>query len=911
MNIKNIRINGLSEPIGYYLESVHISWVMEATYLQKIKCQILVSLSKNFQNIIYQKEVLDHFENILLEITLKPRTRYFIRIIADDGENTIYEETYFETGKLQEKWKAKWIGTYEDNHPVMIKNFIIDKPVKNARLYIYGLGMYEAYLNGKKVGNEILTPYFHDYDTEYQYQTYDVTSMFIVNYTNNISILLGNGWYKGRFGMDGNEHLYGNEFALIAELHIQYENKESEIIITDETWNYKYSDIESDSIYDGEIYNHLLWDNVENNDKKVRLLSYDCNKLVERYSLPIIQKAQIDVQNVIKTSRGTYILDFGQNFAGYVQINTHLEKGTKICLRYGEVLQNNDFYNENYRSAKAEFVYVSSGNEEIVWPHFTYYGFRYVEVIGWSEPINKELFKGIVIYSDLKRTGYFECGHPQINQLYQNAFWGQCSNFVDIPTDCPQRDERLGWTGDTQVFAKTASYNMDTKAFYRKFLHDLSLEQNKLDGGIPNYFPNKGYLKGCSSIWGDAVTIIPEQLKRFYNNQEDYEKEYQMMKDWVDYLTKFCSQDYLINQTQQFGDWLALDGITEQSFRGGTDDLYLASIYYYHSTSILVEMSQLLEKPYQKEYKELQENIKTAILKEYFSLNGKLCIDTQAGYIAALYFGVYKDKNILIRDFLKRLRKDCYEIKCGFVGAPLLCQTLEKYNLQYLAMHFLLNENYPGWLYSVNLGATTIWERWNSLLPNGEVSGTGMNSFNHYAYGAIADFLYESVAGLKPTNQGFKKVVIKPILDIRVEQVRMKYESYMGDYVINWKIKEDGDVIFSCQIPYLCEADVYLDGYQKVIHLHAGEFHIQYHPSMDLRCIYNERTLINTLLNCKNARTIICDELPYLIDMAKNDKETQTLCLEDILNMPYLGFSRDKVCKTIERIKKVKYNEEI
>ena len=371
------------------------------------------------------------------------------------------------------RW-VEFISTKEEDrfHPVFIKKFSCPKGIKRACIYVTGLGLYEAYLNGRKIGDDFLAPFINDYRTRVQYQTYDTTDF--LEDENKIEILCGNGFYKGRFGYDGDVEYFGDRFGVIAEIHM-WDNTGSEIFVgTDHTWKYKGSEIASSDIYDGEVIDHMLWCEKENVLKPVEVVDFDKSKLVERYSVTVCSKEELKVKEIIKTPLGETVLDFGQNFTGYVSFDADFAKGTKIVLDFGEILQDDNFYNDNYRTAKSQFVYISDGRKENVRPHFTYFGFRYVRVTGWNGEITKKDFTGHVVYSDLDTTIKFESADEKLNRLFLNCIWSQKSNFLDHPTDCPQRDERLGWTGDAQVFAPTACFNMDTRAFYRKFLRILN-----------------------------------------------------------------------------------------------------------------------------------------------------------------------------------------------------------------------------------------------------------------------------------------------------------------------------------------------------------------------------------------------------------------------------------------------------
>ena len=926
MKVVNTKINGFDNPIGFELKEVSCSWVVEGTSSSKQEhAKIKVSLDESFSEIIYIKEGKD-LSSIgeLLEVELKPRTRYYYRVevVGDEGDSALSETAFFETGKMDEAWQAEWIGCKEEDdfHPVFTYNFSSKGKVKKARIYICGLGVYEAYLNGEKVGDEYLAPFLSDYKAELQYQTYPITDQ--LKHENNIKIYVGKGWFIGKFGLNSAKNIFGSRMGVIAEIHLEYEDGSTELITTDENWSYCGSDIEDSNIYDGEIYNRCLWDDRDNSLKPVEIIrpdredsnTYNMVKehLVERFSLPVIVKDEISVKEVITTPKGETVLDMGQNFAGFIEFKSELPKGSKVVLDFGEVLQEGNFYNENYRDAKSQFVYISNGEEEVVRPHFTYFGFRYVRVTGWVGELDPSDFTGKVVYSDLNRTGFIETSDEKINQLYSNCLWGQKSNFIDMPTDCPQRSERLGWTGDAQVFAPTASYNMDTRAFYRKFLRDLRHEQKRMDGGVPNYIPNTGDLGGTSSAWGDAATFIPNTLFNYYGNIEEMKTYYPMMKDWVDYVTEEAEKSgnkYLYSTGSHFGDWLALDGVTSQSFKGGTEDYYIASVYYYRSAEILSEMAARLGKFEEaEEYMVLSEHIKEAILAEYFTPTGRLAIDTQTAYIIALKFGVYKDKARVIEQFRNRLQKDCYRIKCGFVGAPLLCTVLSENGMEDLAYDFLFQEEFPSWLYCVNLGATTIWERWNSILEDGTISGTGMNSLNHYAYGSVMEFIYAHVAGIRAAEPGFRKAVIEPKPNMKFKYVKCQYDSVSGTYVSNWEIKEDGKVHVHVEVPFNAEATLILPRCEDPAkHLGSGSYDFEYMPTSDYRLIYHKETRLEQLKEDEEAMEILAEKLPAAVGLIKSgNPEMGSKKLEDLYQMGYMGFKPEDIKATIDELCKLK-----
>lgn len=905
MRIKNVRINGMENPTGFDFGTVCISWkVREASGKEQQNVKIEVSLTESFEEVLCVKEGKElNSAAEKLEFQQNAHTRYYVKVtVTDDkGETAVSEPAYFETGKMEEPWVGKWITIEKEDtfHPLFVKSFEAKKGLASARLYICGLGLFTAELNGKKVGDEVLTPYYSNYHDEEQYITFDITED--VKEQNELRVSLGNGWFKGKFGLNNQSNNFGDEFKLIAELRLVYEDGEVQVIGTDETWEYIGSDVEDDGIYDGEIINHLLWKEKENLPKKAVLTEAE-GKLVARYSLPVMEMEDMPVKEVIYTPLGETVLDFGQNFAGYVTFRNHLLEGTRIVFDHGEILQDGNFYNENYRSAKSQFVYVSDGRDELVRPSFTYFGFRYVRVTGWPGEAKEEDFTEKALYSKMDRTGYIETGHQGVNRLFLNALWGQKSNFIDFPTDCPQRDERLGWTGDAQVFSGTASFNMDTTAFYHKFLHDLRNEQVKYDGILPGVIPvldPNGPI--FSSVWGDIATILPMVVYEHSGNVETLRENYPMMKDWVDKITKedkARGQKYLYDFGNQLGDWLALDGRTEQSMEGGTDAYYIGSNYYAMSVQKTATAAEILGyKEDEAYYKDLYEKIKDAIIREYFTETGRLAIDSQTGYIVALYSGIYRDKEAVVAGLKARFYKDCYKLKGGFTGAPILCRVLAENGFEEDAFYFLMQEEYPGWMHCINLGATTIWERWNSVLDDGHLSGTMMNSLNHYSYGAIVEYLYRDVAGLKALEPGFKKALITPLMNGKLKYMNMTYDSAYGEYKVSWKVLKDGNVSVDIQVPFGCSAVIGLPFYEgEVTEVAAGSYHYEYRPTEDLRQRYNHKTMFKDMMHDPEAMKVIervSPMLMYFLSTGNQDYFYESL--QSLEKLSYMGFTREIV----------------
>ncbi|MDO4867143.1 MAG: family 78 glycoside hydrolase catalytic domain [Clostridia bacterium] len=915
MKIADIRVNGIREPLGFSLPHLSVSWkTVETASRKPVFSRLCVAEDLDFSKILFEKEAAE-LRSIGEDVglALRPRTRYHVRVeVKGDAGDAAVGESWFETGKMDEPWQAKWIGPAEgdDDHPAFFRGFSVPEGVVSARLYVTGLGLYEAYVNGEKAGDDLLAPFCNDYNAHVQAQTYDVTALMKAG-ENRLEIITGNGWYKGRLGYEGRSGVYGSRFQAIAELRLTLADGTERVIGTDETWQYRGSDFEATDIYDGECLNRLLWQGKENAGKPVVLMPE--KTLVDRYSLPVVVKESLPVCEVIHTPAGETVLDMGQNFTGYLEYTADFPAGTRITLDHGEILQNGNFYNDNYRTAKAQMIYVADGRRETVRAHFTYFGFRYVRVTGWPGEVRPGDFTGRVVYSDLDASMRFHSSHEKLNRLAQNALWGQRSNFLDMPTDCPQRDERLGWTGDAQVFSPTACFQMDARAFYRKFLDDLRVDQLKHGGAVANYLPNFGGMPSGSSVWGDIATILPMTLYDYYGDKADLRSQYPMMKDWLEWIFRQDQQNggqRLWNFGFHFGDWLAQDGVTPQSMKGGTDDFFVASMYYYASARKVERAARILEMGVDADrYGRLAEEIRAAILREYFSPNGRLCVDTQTAYLLCLNFGVYVDKDRLLEGLKQRFKKDCFKIKGGFVGATMMCRVLAENGLEDLAAHFLFQEGFPGWLHCVNLGATTIWERWNSVLDDGSISGTGMNSLNHYSYGSVMEYVFRDLAGIRPLEAGFTRVRFAPQPTWRLKELSCAYDSVSGEYASHWRVNDDGTLTVHFEVPFGCAAEAVLPGCDRVVELSAGAYEETYRPNVDYRLKYTMNSRLAEMKDDPEALAALKADLPGAWEMiASNDEEFMTMSLEELKTLFFRGFNPQMVAEGARRLLELKAN---
>ena len=833
MYISRLRVNHKKNPLGFNLAKIHWSWEVKAVCGKwAVETRIIVSESSNMEKLVYDSGVQEnyHENQMLVSFDLKPRTRYYwqVEVKDDKGDCAKSNPAWFETGKLQESWTAKWIGTEENEKrmPLLYKEFELKEKPESVRWHVCGLGLYEAYVNEKKAGREFLMPGYHCYDSFLEYQTLDVTELLSQG-KNKIAVLLGEGWYKGRFGFDGDyRNLYGNQKKCIGELHIRYANGQEECIVTDSSWKAEESSICENGIYDGEHIDETL----EHKMLSVEEIE-ETRPLVERFN-PRIHKVEEFQPVSVKQEDEALLLDFGETVTGWVEITGAFETGQKVMMQYGEVLQKGRFYRDNLRTAKAEFTYVSKGKGETIRPHFTYYGFRYVKIKGLN-PEKEYKFIAYRIMSDIERTGWVATDHDKVNHLLENTLRSQKCNFLDIPTDCPQRDERMGWTGDAGIFASTACFHMDSGSFFHHYMKNMQAEQEKCNGAIPFFVPrpkvkkeehtNPFYLDSGAAVWGDAATLIPWRLYQFYGDKAMLEEQYPVMKAWVDYeyeRTKENEIPYLWQNDRQLGDWLALDNGNINNPIGKTDSGFIASVYHYWSTKMVKEAAESLGLEESKVYAEREKEIRNAILNYYFP-DKKFCLEyTQTACALLLYLKLYPEgeREVITAKLAELLKKNNGHLNTGFVGTPILCMALSENGQNQLAYDLLLNEDYPGWLHEVNLGATTVWERWNSLEEDGSISGTGMNSLNHYAYGSIAEWIYRYMCGLNPSIGEAVKMTIYPMPDQRLKKAEGSWRSVFGKYVCAWNWKSEQEVVCNIEVPFNANARFILpDGTEEIL----------------------------------------------------------------------------------------------
>jgi alpha-L-rhamnosidase len=843
MLINRLRVNHIENPVGFLLNEISFSWIVEsAAGTRTAAAEVSIALDEAMRQTVFTSGRRGDIcgADYSPDFSPQPGTRYYwrVRIWDDAGDCGESETAFFEAAAEMEK--ASWIQSpfSADVQPIFRREVTIAKEVASARLYICGLGLYEAYLNGEKIGDEYLTPYYNDYNLWLQYQTYDITT-FLRPGANCLGVMLGNGWYKGRFGfVDKMDCLYGDTCRLIAELHIRYADGTADIIPTDTEWLSAPSPVIESSIYDGEVWDsrkeipHWAESGCGTAEFERAVISHaPTAPLTARLSLPVCIQEKIKPARLIRTGAGECVLDFAQEVTGWVEFTCSEPNGKEILLQYGEILQNGNFYNENLRTAKAEYRFISAGKPAYVRPHFTFYGFRYVKVQGISN-IDPDDFTACVLYSKMDKTGTIETSNPKVNRLILNALWGQKGNFLDTPTDCPQRDERMGWTGDAQVFSATACFNMYAPAFYKKFLYDMKLEQNTLGGSVPHTVPDVlGQIDRIlhkndkpseniavstnhgSCAWADVATVIPWNVYMAYGDRTMLRSQYENMKSWVDYVRRVdktrCGGKYLWTDGFHFADWLALDNFHKDSCFGATDPYFVASAYYYYSASLTAKAAEALGKNEDAAYYSgLAGRIKEAFIDEFYTRTGRLAQQTQTALALVLWLDLIPAgaRQRQIDALIKNLDEENTHLTTGFVGTPLLCPALCASGHADRAYTLLLNEDYPGWLYEVNMGATTVWERWNSVLSDGRVSDTGMNSLNHYAYGSIVEWMVKYMCGLNAAEPGYKRFTVKPYTDGRLDFAHLSYASAYGTIRAGWE-RRNGSIVYTLRVPFDTEAE--------------------------------------------------------------------------------------------------------
>jgi len=768
---------------------------------------------------------------------LESGARYYwqVRIWDASGNATDWSEpAYWEMGLLnQADWRASWIEPdFQDDInkpgpvPMLRRVFKLTGAIREARAYVTSHGLYEIQINGKRIGDQLFTPGWTSYNKRLQYQTYDVTSL-LQKGDNAVGALLGNGWYRGEIGFRGQRNQYGERLGLLLQINVTYADGRQDYVTTDQSWKAATGPILMSEVYHGETYDARLekagWASTAYDDHDwtgVKLATYQKDTLIAPAGPPVRRIQEIKAARILKTPAGDTVVDMGQNMVGWVKLKVNGPAGTTVTLRHAEVLdRQGNFYTENLRKAKATVRYTLKGSGiETFEPHFTFQGFRFVAVEGYPGELTPESLTGVVIHSDMTPTSEFETSSPLINQLQSNILWGQKGNFLDVPTDCPQRDERLGWTGDAQVFARTAAFNMDVAGFFSKWLRDVAADQYP-SGSVPFVIPDvigaPNRPAGGSAAWADAAVIIPWTMYLTYGDIRILEQQYPSMRQWVEYESKRAGDDYIWAGDPHFGDWLAF-ATTRPDYPGATTSKdFIATAFFAHSTDLLCRIARILGKDDDAaRYADLFARIKKAFNREYVTASGRVGESTQTSYAVALQFDLLPDdvRESAARKLAQDVR-DRKHLTTGFVGTPYLCHVLSRFGYLDEAYLLLNRTEYPSWLYPVKQGATTIWERWDGQKPDGTFQDKGMNSFNHYAYGAIGEWMYRVMAGIEidEAAPGYRHILIQPKPGGGFTSVKASHDSMYGRVGSAWQLK-DGRFDLAIEIPANTRATVRLPG---------------------------------------------------------------------------------------------------
>ena len=837
-----------------------LGWKLESDgrNIQQEAYELDIALDQDFCDCVYRSgKVMENASAQIMvkNISLKSMTKYFVRVKVWAGkEESCWAETFFVTGILNtQEWKALFITAENDEDAAnskgtyVRKDFCINGKVKEAFVCTTALGLYNFYINGKKVGQDELTPGWTSYRKHLCYQTYEVTDC-LKQGENAMGAILAAGWYKGKMGFDGlanTRNHYGDRTAFLAQMAVRYEDGREEIFVTDTSWTGEDAPVIFAEIYDGEIYDARKeipgWTEPGSNGGNWRAVSavdYDMNVLTAQGSGKVREMDEVPAKRIFTTPEGDTVIDFGQNMTGHIRVHARGKAGDVIELHCFEVLDaKGNVYLDNLRGAKEAMKYTFAREEEISYaPSFTFMGFQYAKIVSFPGKPEVENFTAYTLHTKMEKTGSFECSNQDLNQLAHNILWGLKGNFVDVPTDCPQRNERLGWTGDAQIFCRTACFLMNTYSFYRKWLRDVEADQTP-EGGVAHVVPdiitgNTGadwlLQQGSHSAaaWADVAVINPWTMYLTYGDKEILRLQYQSMKGWIDFM-KDHSVDYIWNYKLQFGDWVALDA-EEGSYFGATPNDLTCTAYFAYSTQLFVKIAEILGRTEDvKAYSELHKKIVEKFQKTFFDRNGVMTAQTQTAHIVALYFGLvpekYREKTV--NGLLKLLDKEDGHLVTGFVGTPYFCHALSQNGHVKEAYDLLLKDDFPSWLYQVKMGATTVWEHWDGIKPDGTMWSPDMNSFNHYAYGAIGEWMVRVAAGIEIDEKkpGYKHTVIYPRFGGNLGWLKAEYKSVYGPVKAFWEDQGEKAVLH-VSVPANTTATICLDRAKKVTEADGLEF---------------------------------------------------------------------------------------
>ncbi|MDH5467892.1 MAG: glycoside hydrolase family 78 protein [Candidatus Aminicenantes bacterium] len=835
LKITQLRCEYLKNPLGIDVVKPRLSWVLESSERGQKQTAYRIIVSTSEENL--SKDIGDLWDSGKMKSertnqivyegkNLQSREKCCWKVFVWDKDRVRHEpqETAFWSMGLlnEEDWEASWIGMELAPHfltpeklapgpppPWFRKTFALGKPVKKAMVYITAQGIFRLHINGQQIGKDVFAPEWTDYNKRIQYRTYDVTEN-IKPGKNAIGAVVGDGWYSGYLGWRKFRGNYGLQNSLLLQLEVEYEDGTIEVLATDKTWGCSDGPIISSDLLMGEHYDARKempgWDTAgfdDNDWKPAVLMEKPQARLISQPSEPVQVTQHIEPVNMSEPKKGVYVFDLGQNIAGWARLRVKGKSGTKVMLRHAERLNpDGTVYTTNLRDAKATDTYILKGGaEEVFEPRFTFHGFQYVEVTGFPGVPGKDAITGCAIHSAAPPAGSFECSSPLVNKIYQNLTWSQRGNYISVPTDCPQRDERLGWMGDAQIFIRTGTFNMDAAAFFTKWMVDVEDAQSG-EGAFPDFAPrlkDKVLMRFESApAWGDAGIIVPWTVYRVHGDTRIVSGHWEAMVKWMDFLQEANPELIRKNKVgNNYGDWLSIKADTPKDL--------LATAYWAYDARLMSRMAEAIGRSSEAFYYEkLFQNIREAFQREFVLPDGRIKGETQTGYLLALAMDLVPEelRSRSAEHLVENIKQRDWHLSTGFVGAGYLNPVLTEMGYPDVAYRLLLNETFPSWGYSINQGATTIWERWDGWTEEKGFQDPGMNSFNHYAFGSVGEWLFRFVAGidLDPEIPGYKRIIIRPHPGGGLEYARAEYDSIQGKISSGWKL-EDGKLILNVTIP--------------------------------------------------------------------------------------------------------------
>lgn len=844
IGILSVTCNGSTACLGVDANAISFSWVIDGAEQRDVMQQryhLQISTAPHFQDCIYDSQWVASGQSqhvAAAGFIPLPEQRYFFRVRVEDNASEVC--AWSQPGWLEcapdavTPWQAQWISPDDRDTPpesvhLLRKTFHLRGKVKRARLYASALGIYQLQINEQDVSDALFSPGWTSYQDHIQYQVYDVTAL-LTQARLAIGARLAEGWYKGELSWLKRRELYGDCKALFIQLQITYEDGTEQRLISDQSWQCRPAGQSHSSFYHGERWDARVeprhWAAGADSEgwRNVEIVPSRSAWLVPQIAEPVRVTEHLTPRAIVSRNARRTVIDMGQNMVGRVRLRATLQYGERVVLRHAEVLdREGELYTANLRGADQRVEIVGNGEPLDYAAQFSFQGFRYLEIQGLNELADERVLASItgeVLHTDMQRTGHFQCSRDDINQLYQNIIWGQRGNFVDIPTDCPQRDERLGWTGDAHIFMRTAALNYNIHHFFSKWLRSLAADQ-KPDGSVPMVIPDilRDYISKIwgdetytSSGWGDAAVICPWTLYQTYGDKALLAKHWPSMKAWVHYIHATGNDPWVWNSGFQFGDWLALDAKPDSYF-GATPVYLVANAFYAHVTNLLSQAAQalgLIEDA--RRYREWFAQIKARFVRDWLNERGEMKADTQTAHILPLAFHLLDEaQSAGVAQRLHELVAACdYHLDTGFLGTPYLCPVLSEYGYHQTAVRLLCQTTFPSWLFSVHQGATTIWEHWDGIKSDGSFWSDNMNSFNHYAYGAVGEWLYRYLAGLDfaPDSVGGNRIVFRPdVGNTEVSSAEASYLSPYGEVAIRWQ-REGAQARITLKVPANAQASL-------------------------------------------------------------------------------------------------------